>query len=222
MRSAPCLKTWLRRRGYGGKCSARSPRNLSSCDTPGRTRAAETEILVMHSGVSRYKADKSKSIQDGKTHSRCQHWSSEPHGVSLHVMSDDLNVDGLRLPTESDFSCVKNEFRLHVLRLPLVYLQLAAAQLLAHFQSRVNSPLEVPLKASAEVPEHGGASGEHDVLKQKPQQQRWRTFRQHLSCSEYRSGNSGWKVIKVNHFKIKGKVDWKTWTVLSNQHFFLL
>lgn len=47
------------------------------------------------------------------------------------------------------------------------HLQLAAAQLFAHFQPCVHRPLQVPLKASAEVPEHGGASGEHDVLRHR-------------------------------------------------------
>lgn len=32
-----------------------------------------------------------------KLRSRCQHWSSEPHGVPLHMMSDDLNVNRLWL-----------------------------------------------------------------------------------------------------------------------------
>lgn len=47
------------------------------------------------------------------------------------------------------------------------HLQLAAAQLFAHFQPCVHGPLQVPLQPPAEVPEHGGASGEHDVLKHK-------------------------------------------------------
>lgn len=54
-------------------------------------------------------------------------------------MGDDLHIDGLGL-------------------------QLPTAQLFAYFQSCVHSPLQVPLQASAEVPEHGGASGEHDIL----------------------------------------------------------
>ena len=47
------------------------------------------------------------------------------------------------------------------------HLQLPAAELLAHFQPSVHAPLDVPLQAAAEVPEHGGASGEHDVLRHK-------------------------------------------------------
>lgn len=39
----PKPKTWLRTRGCGGRCSARSPRSLSWCGTLGKTRAAETE-----------------------------------------------------------------------------------------------------------------------------------------------------------------------------------
>lgn len=48
-------------------------------------------------------------------------------------------------------------------------LQLATAQLFAHLQSGVHRPLQVPLHASAEVPEHGGSSGQHDVLPNRKQ-----------------------------------------------------
>lgn len=122
------------------------------------------------------------------THSRCQHWSSEPDSVPLHVMGDDLHIDGLGLQNKDDlcstvywkglealeesflpWSKVFHRFmwscpcQLLVLLLP-PYLQLPTAQLFAYFQSCVHSPLQVPLQASAEVPEHGGASGEHDIL----------------------------------------------------------
>lgn len=45
------------------------------------------------------------------------------------------------------------------------HLELAAAQLLAHLEPGIHRPLQVPLQPPAEVPEHGGASGEHNVLR---------------------------------------------------------
>lgn len=84
-------KTWHRTRGCGGRCWARSPRSPSWCGTPGRTRAAETNSVPdpLHG--------RETVGRRGNTHSGCQHGSSEPHGVPLHVVGDHLHVDGLRL-----------------------------------------------------------------------------------------------------------------------------
>lgn len=40
------------------------------------------------------------------THSRCQHWSSEPDSVPLHVMGDDLHIDGFGLQNKDDLCSV--------------------------------------------------------------------------------------------------------------------
>lgn len=45
------------------------------------------------------------------------------------------------------------------------HLELPSAQLLAHLQSGVHRPLQVPLQAPAKVPEHGGASRQDNVLR---------------------------------------------------------
>lgn len=82
-------------------------------------------------------------------------------------MSDDLHVDGFGLQQNNSIkpqtpSCVRPLTRWMD---PHPHLQLAAAQLFAHFQSCVHRPLQVPLQTSAEVPKHGGAAREHDVLR---------------------------------------------------------
>lgn len=101
------------------------------------------------------------------THGGREHRSSEPHGVPLHVVGDDLNVDGLRLQTKTSGSAKTPWLNVNMLWPHEPYLQLAAAQLLADLQPCVHGPLQVPLQAPAEVPEHGGTTGEHDVLKDR-------------------------------------------------------
>lgn len=47
---------------------------------------------------------------------------------------------------------------------PDTHLELASAQFLAHLQSGINRPLQVPLQTTAKVPEHSGTPRENDVL----------------------------------------------------------
>ena len=49
----------------------------------------------------------------------------------------------------------------------LTDLDSASTELLAQLESHFHGSLDVTLQAATEVPEHGGASGEHDVLVQK-------------------------------------------------------
>jgi hypothetical protein len=68
-----------------------------------------------------------------------EHTSSEPDGVSLHFVGDDVDVDGLGLDA-------------------------ALTELSAALDAVVDDALDVSLQAAAKVLEHGGSSREDDVL----------------------------------------------------------
>jgi len=68
-----------------------------------------------------------------------EHRSSEPHGVALHVVRDDID-------------CQWNG------------LDLATADFLTSLDAVVDGSLDVTLESLSEILEHGGTSREHDVL----------------------------------------------------------
>eukprot|EP00732_Lithocolla_globosa_P002364 Lithocolla_globosa_v1_NODE_1533_length_2508_cov_1637.233184.p2 type:complete len:208 gc:universal NODE_1533_length_2508_cov_1637.233184:491-1114(+) len=70
-----------------------------------------------------------------------QHTSTEPDSITLHAVSDDIDIHGLSLDATTG-----NDFTL--------------------LDAPVDSALDVTLKAFAVVLEHGGASGQNDVLVQ--------------------------------------------------------
>jgi len=73
---------------------------------------------------------------------RGKHTSTEPHGITLHVMSDNSNLKSLSLDA-------------------------ATAQLLTDLNTLVNSTLDITLESSAKVSEHGGTTRKDNVLVQR-------------------------------------------------------
>jgi len=71
-----------------------------------------------------------------------QHATTEPHSVTLHVVSDDSDLEGLGL-------------------------EVSTAQLLADLNTLVDSALDISLKSSAKVTEHSGTTRKYDVLVQR-------------------------------------------------------
>ena len=74
--------------------------------------------------------------------SRSKHASTEPHSITLHVMGDNSNLEGLGL-------------------------EVTTAQLLADLNALVNSALDVTLKSSAKVTEHSRTTRKDNVLVQR-------------------------------------------------------
>lgn len=84
----------------------------------------------------------------------CAQFTEKPGGFGRKLSSAEQNVSQIyvKLPVSAPRAT------------STPYLQLPTAQLFAYFQSCVHSPLQVPLQPSAKVPEHGGASRQHDIL----------------------------------------------------------
>lgn len=80
------------------------------------------------------------SVADGvELGGRSEHGSSEPNGVTLHTVRDDLNLDGGGL-------------------------QAASRKTLRALDTLLNGTLQVTLDTTTEILEHGGSSRKNDVL----------------------------------------------------------
>jgi len=70
---------------------------------------------------------------------RCNHGTTEPHGITLHVVRDDVHVDGSGL-------------------------EATLAELDGLLVTELDKLLHITLEPAAEILEHGGATAQHDVL----------------------------------------------------------
>jgi len=113
-----------------------------------QTKPKTTECLARHCTEDRVVSTDRRTMLFvgllGMTHlvelwGGCQHGATEPHGVTLHVMTDDVDSerDGADLTT---------------------------AQLFTTLDTVVDGALHITLQSLAKVLEHGRATTEHDVL----------------------------------------------------------
>lgn len=114
------------RRGRFGKM-----RSLSHTGTEDGVVTADrgTNLVVLLLGVA-------DSVELG---GRGEHRTSEPDGITLHSVGDDLDLNGGRL-------------------------QATARESLRALDTLLNGALQVTLDTATEILEHGGSSGENDVL----------------------------------------------------------
>jgi hypothetical protein len=97
-----------------------------------------------------------------KLRSGCEHGTTEPHGVALHVMRDDIHFDFL--------GCDASLRQLHCSLVAVVGL-----------------PLDIALQPLAEILEHGGASRQDDVLVQATTHINWARLHTIINKSGERS-----------------------------------